>query len=177
MLSYCLFFRNFFLWREPRDFSNTGSVKSVPNAQEETMTTSQVRIERRAAQRFDLHRSVSVRRGNEEGLAFTQDLSTRGMFLYTDMVLRPDDDLELVLDMPSEITLSADTQVRCQVRVLRVTPAASNQKSGVAVLVRNYEFLQESNPAASLREPAPPLDPDSSVMTGGHLAWSGSSIR
>ncbi len=141
------------------------------------MTTSQVRIERRAAQRFDFHRSVSVRRGSEEGLAFTQDLSARGMFLYTDMVLRPDDDLELVLDMPSEITLSADTRVRCQVRVLRVIPAASSQKSGVAVLVRNYEFLQEASMTPSLREPEPSLDADTSALAGGHLAWTGSSIR
>ena len=113
------------------------------------MATSQPFIERRAAQRFDFHRSVSVRRGNEEGLAFTQDLSARGMFLYTDMVLQAGDDLELVLNMPSEITLSEDVRVRCQVRVLRVIPAATSHKSGVAVLVKNYEFLQETPIPAS----------------------------
>lgn len=128
------------------------------------MTTSQVRIERRAAQRFDFHRSVSVRRGSEEGLAFTQDLSARGMFLYTDMVLRKDDDLELVLDMPSEITLSADTRVRCQVRVLRVIPAATSHKSGVAVMVRNYEFLNEASATAPTRTvQEQPVDADTPV--------------
>jgi len=108
------------------------------------MATSQTFIERRSTQRFDFHRSVSVRRGSEEGLAFTQDLSARGMFLYTDMVLQVGDDLELVLNMPSEITLSEDVRVRCLVRVLRVLPAATSHKSGVAVLVKNYEFLKES---------------------------------
>ncbi len=114
------------------------------------MATSQAFIERRSTQRFDFHRSVSVRRGTEEGLAFTQDLSARGMFLYTDMVLQAGDDLELVLNMPSEITLSEDVRVRCQVRVLRVIPAETSCKSGVAVLVKNYEFLNET-PSPSTR--------------------------
>ena len=108
------------------------------------MSTSQSFIERRSTQRFDFNRSVAVRHGIEEGLAFTQDLSARGMFLYTDMVLSAGDDLELVLNMPSEITLSEDVRVRCQVQVLRVLPAASSHKSGVAVLVKNYEFLKEA---------------------------------
>ena len=113
------------------------------------MATSQAFIERRSTQRFDFHRSVSVRRGSEEGLAFTQDLSARGMFLYTDMVLQGGDNLELVLNMPSEITLSEDVRVRCQVCVLRVIPAATSHKSGVAVLVKNYEFLKEAPIPAS----------------------------
>ena len=140
------------------------------------MSTSQLGIERRVAQRFDYHRSVSIRQGSAEGLAFTQDLSARGMFLYTDMVLHVGDDLEVVLDMPSEITLSTDTRVRCQVKVLRVSPAASSQKSGVAVLVRNYEFLKEETLAAPLRASEGTLDPDS-VLAGEGGAWSSSSIR
>ena len=136
------------------------------------MATSNVRIERRAAQRFDYHRSVSIRRGLEPGLAFTQDLSARGMYLYTDMILAPGDDLEVVLDMPSEITLSSDTRVRCQVRVLRVTPAAASQKSGVAVLVRNYEFLKEASLADVRRAPEETLEADVPAFAGEHLAWS-----
>jgi hypothetical protein len=141
------------------------------------MATSQVRIERRAAQRFDFHRSVSIRRGSEEGLAFTQDLSARGMFLYTDMVLQAGDDLEVVLNMPSEITLSVDTRVRCQVRVLRVTPAAASQKSGVAVLVRNYEFLKEAGIMAPLRISEDGLEADTAVLAGERSVWTGSSVR
>lgn len=119
------------------------------------MATSQAFIERRSTQRFDFHRSVAVRRGAEDGLAFTQDLSARGMFLYTDMVLSAGDDLELVLNMPSEITLSEDVQVRCLVQVLRVIPAASSHKSGVAVLVKNYEFLKEASSALrAVQEPS-----------------------
>ncbi len=139
------------------------------------MASPQLGIERRAAQRFDFHRSVSIRRGSEEGLAFTQDLSARGMFLYTDMVLHAGEDLEVVLDMPSEITLSADTRVRCQVRVLRVIPAASSQKSGVALLVRNYEFLKEVvEVATSRRAPEDSMETEVPVFAGGHGIWTGS---
>jgi hypothetical protein len=141
---------------------------------EEIMATTQFGVERRAAQRFDFHRSVAIRRGSEEGLAFTQDLSARGMFLYTDMVLHAGEDLEVVLDMPAEITLSADTRVRCQVRVLRVTPAAASQKSGVALLVRNYEFLQEASVAAPRHAPDETLDAEAAVLVGEHLVWTGS---
>lgn len=122
------------------------------------MATSQAFIERRSTQRFDFPRSVAVRRGSEEGLAFTQDISARGMFLYTDMVLQVGDDLNLVLNMPSEITLSEDVRVRCQVRVLRVLPAATSHKSGVAVLVKNYEFLKEAQIPAIRSAQEPSMD-------------------
>ena len=138
------------------------------------MATTQYGIERRAAQRFDFHRSVAIRRGSEEGLAFTQDLGARGMFLYTDMVLHAGEALEVVLDLPSEITLSADTRVRCQVRVLRVTPAAASQKSGVALLVQKYEFLQEAVVAAPRRATDETLEAEAAVFAGEHPAWTGS---
>jgi len=138
------------------------------------MATTQHGIERRAAQRFDFHRSVAIRRGSEEGLAFTQDLSARGMFVYTDMILHAGEDLEVVLDMPSEITLSDDTRVRCQVRVLRVTPAAASQKSGVALLVRNYEFLQEATLAAQPRTADDALEADAAMLAADHRVFTGS---
>jgi ketopantoate hydroxymethyltransferase len=138
------------------------------------MATPQIGIERRAAQRFDFHRSVTIRRGSEQGLAFTQDLSVRGMFLYTDMVLRVGENLEVVLDMPSEITLSDDARVRCQVRVLRVTPAAASQKSSVALLVKNYEYLQEEPVAAHRHTHDQALETDAAVLAGEQHAWTGS---
>ena len=121
-------------------------------------------IERRAAQRFDVNRSVSILRDGQQGLAFTQDISARGMFVYTDMVLRTGEDLEVVLNMPSEITLSADAKVRCQVRVLRVSPAISSRQSGVALLVRNYEFIEDSQIAVPVRAQEEALDGHAAVL-------------
>ena len=50
------------------------------------MSTDQVHLERRAAQRFDFQLPVRVRLTgtDREGYAFTQNLSARGAFFYTD---------------------------------------------------------------------------------------------
>ena len=49
-----------------------------------------------------------------EGLGFTQDLSSRGAFLFTDMALSEGAEIELTLRMPCEITLGENMRVRCR---------------------------------------------------------------
>ena len=53
------------------------------------MTTDPVRVERRVGQRFPYVLSVSFRQATNsvEGMAFTQDLSSRGVFFFTDGLL------------------------------------------------------------------------------------------
>ncbi len=103
-----------------------------------------VQLERRAAQRFDFHLALSVRpAGSEhEGCGFTQNLSARGIFFYTDCPLLEGSGVELTLVMPSEITLAENMRVRCQGRVMRVTPMTS--KAAVAVYLERYEFLPQA---------------------------------
>src|ERR1700688_3184671 len=86
------------------------------------MTTASVGVERRIGQRFAVTLPVSWRKVStpSEGLAFAQDLSSRGAFLFTDMALSEGVDVELTLKMPSEITLGESMRVRCRGRVLRV---------------------------------------------------------
>jgi hypothetical protein len=115
------------------------------------MSTDQVRVERRSAQRFDFHLPVSIRlagNANEEH-GFTQDLSARGAFLFTDCLMAEGDAVELTLVMPSEITLAENMRVRCRGRVVRVSPAAANTKSGVAVHLEGYEFLPQTESVSS----------------------------
>jgi hypothetical protein len=91
---------------------------------------------------------------DREGLGFTQDLSARGVFFFTDTCLAPGSEVELTLRMPSEITLGEGMLVRCRGHILRVvTPAASPEDSsarspaetkiGVAVRFEGYEYLPE----------------------------------
>lgn len=110
------------------------------------MNAEQVRLERRAAQRFDFHLPVSIRiaAAEQEGSGFTQDLSARGAFLYTDFSLQEGASVELTLVMPSEITLAENMRVRCRGKVVRVVQPAVGNKSGVAVHLEGYEFLPES---------------------------------
>lgn len=87
-----------------------------------------VGIERRIGQRFAFNLPVSLRDVGTaaEGLGFTQDLSSRGAFLFTTMALREGAEIELTLRMPSEITLGENMRVRCRGRVLRIVNAADN---------------------------------------------------
>jgi len=120
--------------------------------------TTPVRVERRAGQRFPYLLPVSLRSGSGEveGVGFTQDLSSRGVFLFTDAPVKEGSELELVLRMPSEITLGESMRVRCRGRVLRVVrpsaalhPAsagvsAAETKIGIAVRFESYEYLAEA---------------------------------
>ncbi|HLV87234.1 MAG TPA: PilZ domain-containing protein [Candidatus Sulfotelmatobacter sp.] len=120
------------------------------------MTTATVRIERRVGQRFAFLLPVSIRVGSTEieGHGFTQDLSSRGAFLFTDAPVEEGAEIELTLRMPSEITLGESMRVRCRGRVLRVSRpsvlansangAAAETKIGVAVRFESYEYLSES---------------------------------
>ena len=115
------------------------------------MSSSEVRLERRAAQRFDFQLPLSIRLINaeREGSGLNQDLSARGAFFYTDFVLEQGANVEVTLVMPSEITLSENMRVRCRGKVLRVTPPAIGNKIGVAVHLENYEYLPETQVVSS----------------------------
>lgn len=115
------------------------------------MSTEQSQVERRAAQRFDLHLPVSVRlAGSErEGCGFTQNLSARGALFHTDLPMAEADAMEITLVMPSEITLAESMRVRCRGKVLRVLPSAAGAGSVVAVHLEGYEFLREAEDGSS----------------------------
>lgn len=144
------------------------------------MTTPPVRVERRVGQRFSFNLPVTLRdvAAGTEGVGFTQDVSSRGVFFFTDMPVSPSSDIELTVKMPSEITLGESMRVRCKARVLRVVgPAArgltspapivgesrvqNNEgsttitnvlshetKIGVAVCLSEYEYLPASEDEA-----------------------------
>jgi hypothetical protein len=131
------------------------------------MTTPPAGVERRIGQRFAFNLPVSLRdlATSAEGLGFTQDLSSRGAFLFTDMPLSEGAEVELTLEMPSEITLGENMRVRCRGSVLRIVKPADNgwkpaalagtetkssgpkgaeTKIGAAVCLKGYEYLPET---------------------------------
>ena len=114
------------------------------------MSTGEVHIERRAAQRFEFHLPVSVRVANAEGEVhgFTRDLSAKGAFFYTETALADGASVELTVTMPSEITLTESMRVRCQGKVTRSLTVEG--KFGAAIHIEKYEFLTQctEQPAA-----------------------------
>jgi hypothetical protein len=136
------------------------------------MTAPSVSVERRIGQRFAFNLPVSLLdvATGAEGLGFTQDLSSRGAFLFTDMAFREGAEIELTLKMPSEITLGENMRVRCRGRVLRIVKPADNgwkpaapagsetrlaeaksaeTKIGVAVCLKGYEYLPETEDSSA----------------------------
>jgi hypothetical protein len=123
------------------------------------MSTPPVQVERRVGQRFSYHLPLSLRQAQAclEGVGFTQDLSSRGVFFFTDASLSEGCEIEITLRMPSEITLGESMPVRCRGRILRVVrPTAKNsdapqaaKKIGVAVRLEGYEYLTESSESSA----------------------------
>lgn len=121
------------------------------------MTTPPIRVERRVGQRFSYHLPVSLREcsGDIQGAGFTQNLSSRGVFLFTDAALNEGSEIELTLRMPSEITLGENMRVRGRGRVLRIVKPqefvvhngtgrnSSAPTIGVAVRFESYEYLPD----------------------------------
>ncbi|HET7440344.1 MAG TPA: PilZ domain-containing protein [Terriglobales bacterium] len=117
------------------------------------MTNLHVGLERRAAQRFGLALPVCIRLADcqKEEHGFTQDLSNRGTYLYTNCALQVGANVEITLVMPSEITLSESMRVRCRGKVLRLdntgsamSGSESTPKLGVAVHFEHYEYLADA---------------------------------
>jgi PilZ domain len=119
--------------------------ESIQQSQENVMGD-QTRFERRPTQRFTLHLPISVQYAGDtapESSGFTQDLSARGVLLYTDLPLAEADAVEIVFMMPSEITLTEAMRVRCRGKVVRVVRPVGGTARGVAVRIEGYEFLPE----------------------------------
>src|SRR6202166_5170639 len=95
------------------------------------MTTPPVQVERRVGQRFPYLLPLSLRQpaASLEGVGFTQDLSSRGVFFFTDSPLTEGTEIEITLRMPSEITLGESMPVRCRGRILRVVRPSAKLSS------------------------------------------------
>jgi PilZ domain-containing protein len=100
-------------------------------------------LERRAAQRFDFHLPIELSCGDASGQGFTQDISARGMFFFSEMLLEEGAAVLITLRMPSEITLGETMRVRCRGRVLRVLKTANSNKLGVAATFEGYDYLSD----------------------------------
>jgi len=142
------------------------------------MNTTPVRVERRAGQRFELHVPVSIKLAGSQHdtCGFTQDLSARGAFLFTDFPLGVGETVELTLVMPSQITLGESMRVRCMGRVLRVVQPSVGTKLGVAVHFDGYEYLPETKVAVERADfdrvsalHTKPAEDDSTTIRRGRL--------
>jgi PilZ domain len=111
------------------------------------------RLERRGAQRFEMHLPLAVHFDGRTVPGFTQDLSGRGVFFYAETALPEGAVVELTFTMPSEITLGENMPVRCRGRVLRASSSQDGhshlgERNGIAVQLDSYEYLSPNEPTA-----------------------------
>jgi PilZ domain len=96
--------------------------------------------DRRIEQRHKVKTTLRVRvwkSGQPEKRGQSVNLSQRGIFFVTDSVLGKDDIVEILLQMPKEITGEPTTEWRCTGHVVRVEPVVS-PKGRVGVGVQFY---------------------------------------
>jgi hypothetical protein len=100
--------------------------------------------EKRNTRRFSLDLPIPVRfldNGKRELAGHTRDVSSRGVFMYLDSEITAGAPIEVVMTLPTEITLSDPIRVRCTGKILRVDKA--EQEQGVAVAIEKYDFMGE----------------------------------
>jgi len=110
-------------------------------------------LERRGAQRFEMHLPLAVHFDGRTVPGFTQDLTGRGIFFYAETTLPEGAVVELTFTMPSEITLGENMPVRCRGRVLRASSSPADhslvgQRNGIAVQLESYEYLPSTETTA-----------------------------
>lgn len=72
----------------------------------------------------------------------TRDLSTNGVFLYTDARLDEGSELEIILVLPPELTNGEKRWACCQASVIRVEPS-DRGSLGMAASIRRFELMPE----------------------------------
>ena len=103
-----------------------------------------LKIDRRSRKRVPARLPVRVRSapGSAELSAQTRDVSTNGVFLYTESRLVQGSEVELILILPPEITAGEKCWVCCHANTLRVEEGPGKQ-FGVAAEIRRMEVLPE----------------------------------
>jgi hypothetical protein len=101
-------------------------------------------IDRRSRQRIVTKLPVRVRctPAKAESAAETRDVSTNGVFLYTESRMVEGSHVELVLVLPPELTSGEKCWVCCHARILRVEPGPSKD-FGVAAEISRIDILPE----------------------------------
>jgi PilZ domain len=100
--------------------------------------------ERRSRQRIPMRLGVSIRCSQDQpATGYTRDLSTSGIFLYSDSEILVGSELEMVLMLPEQLTNGEKRWVCCQAAVIRVERGGEGGGFGVAASIRSIATLPE----------------------------------
>ena len=131
------------------------------------MSTDPVQLERRAGQRFDFNLPISIEFEGRTLAGCSQNLSARGVFLFSEANLPEGSVVQLIFTMPSEITLAESMRVRCRGHVHRSGKSAGAQGNGVAVQLDSYQYLDTASSEANVELTR--VSPNDSVRASSNM--------
>ena len=101
--------------------------------------------DKRAARRVQQRLPVSVRKaeGAPVEAAESRDISSQGLFFFTQAKIEEMTDIELVLLMPPEVSPFGRQWVCCHARVVRVEEDANRKGFGIAAEITRCQALPE----------------------------------
>jgi PilZ domain len=98
--------------------------------------------ERRRARRYAIALPVRVLPHDPDGTALsaeTRDISFRGLFFMAEASFKTGSEIEFILTLPRQVTLTGDVQIRCHGLIVRVEE--DGRRQGVAARIDRYDFL------------------------------------
>lgn len=98
--------------------------------------------EKRISSRFSLQLPITVVLP-ETGLRVegkTRDISASGIFLYADLPLAEDEEVELLFTLPYEFS-PVQVRVACNAKVVRVESNGADETTGIAAAIQSLDFL------------------------------------
>jgi hypothetical protein len=101
--------------------------------------------EKRAARRLRHSAPLSVRTDAEKNAAQgeSRDISSHGLFFFTQSRLEEASDIEVVLMMPPEISPMGQQWVCCHATVVRVEEDPEQKRFGIAAEVKRLQAIPE----------------------------------
>jgi hypothetical protein len=101
--------------------------------------------EKRLRQRIPVRLPVSIKSndGLVQSTAHTRDLSSAGVFLYSDSQISEGAAFEMVLVLPAELTFGERRWICCQASVVRVDEQNEHGNYGIAAKIDRFEVLPE----------------------------------
>lgn len=112
----------------------------------EKITSGNPADERRSGQRVPVQVPVKVRQEGSEhqGHGLTRDLSSSGIFLYSESGIRAGSKLELVIMFPPGLGFGSGGWTLCEASVVRVEES-DGKGLGIAATLDRIEFMPEIN--------------------------------
>jgi hypothetical protein len=109
---------------------------------EKTPSNEATPSDRRSGERLPVRVPVKVRHDGSEHEGTTRDLSSSGIFLYSESGMKPGSKLELVVMLPPGLGLGPGGWTLCQASVVRVEQS-DGKGMGIAATLDRVEFVPE----------------------------------